>query len=182
MTRRLLRFEDFELALQIKNDGFIRPPRAAQRNWLLNSALKEFAADLNALDRLAAEFVPGGERLPVHDRRQGELGDQEIMEDWQIPLMRVLAETVTAGHGALLEIGFGRGVAADFVQQFGVRSHTIIECNDAIVARCRGWRERYPDREVLVVPAAGRTCSGGWAGSTPFCFTPTRWTKTNRSS
>lgn len=161
MTRRLLRFEDFELVLQIKNDGFIRPPRAAQRNWLLNSVLKEFAADLIALDRLAAGFMPGSERLPIHDRRQGELSDQQIMEDWQIPLMRALAEAVTTGHGALLEIGFGRGVAADFVQQFGVSSHTIIECNNAIVERCRDWRERYPDREVRVVPGRWQDVLGG---------------------
>ena len=38
MTRRIKRKKDFEVSLTLKNDDFIRPPRDAQRNWLLNEA------------------------------------------------------------------------------------------------------------------------------------------------
>ena len=35
MTRKIRRTRDYEITLQIKNDDFIKPPRDAQRNWLL---------------------------------------------------------------------------------------------------------------------------------------------------
>jgi hypothetical protein len=57
MTRRLRRNNDFEVVLQITRDDFIRPPREAQRNWLLNRALSEFVDDLQHLDQLSRRFV-----------------------------------------------------------------------------------------------------------------------------
>lgn len=146
MTRRIKRQPEFELSLQIKDDAFIAPPRAAQRNWLLNGAMSETIENLRALNDIAARFVPGQQGLPAGDRTQAELADEEIMEDWQIPLMRAMAEIVTSTHGDVLEIGFGRGVSATFIQEFGVRSHTVVECNDSIVERFRAWSRNYPDR------------------------------------
>ncbi len=151
MTRRIKRLRDFDLTLDIKNEGFIRPPRDAQRNWLLNKALAECAENLQALDALAGRFVPGSEQLPAGDRTQAELADAEIMEDWQIPLMRALAALVTQRHGDVLEIGFGRGVSAGMIQAAGVASHTIIECNDSVVARYQRWRADYPDADLRLV-------------------------------
>jgi guanidinoacetate N-methyltransferase len=73
------------------------------------------------------------------------------MEDWQIPVMEAMADIVTAEHGDVLEIGFGRGVSATLIQQAGVRSHTIVECNDNVVARFRRWRASYPGREIRLI-------------------------------
>lgn len=147
MTRRLKRLRDFDIELQIKNDGFIRPPRESQRNWLLNNAIREFSLDLQALDRLAGRFVTGTQALATDDRTQAHLADAEIMEDWQIPIMQAMVDELT-GAEQLLEIGFGRGVAADLLQQSGIGRHTVIECNDAIVERFNRWRQQYPDREI----------------------------------
>lgn len=144
MTRRIKRHRNFELTLELKNDDFIRPPRDSQRNWLLNGVMAETAERLLALDGHAARFVPGIDSLPTEDRSQAVLSDEEIMEDWQIPLMRAMAEGVTRSHGDVLEVGFGRGVSADFIQEGGVRSHTIIECNDSIVGRFDEWAAAYP--------------------------------------
>lgn len=151
MTRRVRRQREFELSLQIKDDGFVRPPRDSQRNWLLNRAMKEAADDLYALDTLAAGFRPGVEHWHIGDRMEAELDDEEIMEDWQIPLMRAMAGVVTATHGDVLEIGFGRGVASTMIQERGVRSHTIIECNPGIIGRFERWREDYPDSDLRMV-------------------------------
>ena len=148
MTRRIKRLRDFEVALHIKNDAFIRPPRDAQRNWLLNGALTEFTDNLMTLDELAKKWVPGVDTAAMDDRTQAKLEDAEIMEEWQIPIMQAMAEVVTATHGNILEIGFGRGIASSVIQELGVRSHTIIECNDSIVARFERWRTPYPDHEI----------------------------------
>ena len=151
MTRRIKRHRDFELSLQINTDDFIRPPRDRQRNWLLNRAVAELSENLVALDGLAKRFVPGVEALPTADRTQAELSDQEIMEDWQMPLMAAMADAVTMSHGDVLEIGFGRGVASTMIQQRGVRSHTIIECNDSIVQRYEAWQADFPDSNTRIV-------------------------------
>jgi len=151
MTKRLVRRREFEIALQIKIQNFIRPPRDSQRNWLLNRAMTEFGQNLAALDRLAARFVPGVDSLAMQDRTQGKLANAEIMEDWQIPLMKAMASLVTEAAGDVLEIGFGRGIASSFIQDQGVRSHTVIECNDSVVQRFEDWKTRYPGREIRLV-------------------------------
>ena len=150
MTRRLKRNPAFDLSLEIKQENFIRPPRESQRNWLLNRAVAEFSDDLVALNRTAARFVPGSSPPPMMDRTQTELCDQDIMEDWQIPLMQTLADMAAASSGSVLEIGFGRGIASTFVQQAGVREHTIIECNDSVVERYHAWRSTYPGQNILL--------------------------------
>ena len=135
MTRRFKRLKDFDLSIEIKNPDFISPPREAQRNWLLNRALNELAMDLNAIDDIARRFVAGSEPVALEDRSQKRLEDHEIMEDWQRPLMEAMAEVACETGGDVLEIGFGRGIAATCIQELGVRSHTIIECNEAVAAR-----------------------------------------------
>lgn len=160
MTRRLKRKREYEITLEIKDDMFIRPPRDAQRNWLLNRTLGEFAADLEHLDRLAERFVRGSDAVPPQDRAQTDLADDEIMEDWQLPLMSAMAEVVTSTHGDVLEVGFGRGVSAEHIQRRGVRSHTIIECNDHVVRRFDAWRQRHPVADI-------RLAHGLWQDQLP---------------
>ena len=149
--RRLRRHREFEVALQINGEDFIRPPREAQRNWLVNRALNELVGDLLHLDQVSRGFVAGRDWTDLRDRTQVALADHEIMEDWQIPVMRAMAEIVTQGAGDVLEIGFGRGVSATFIQELGVRSHTVVECNDDVVARFARWRDRYPDRDIRLI-------------------------------
>ena len=152
MTRKLRRGPGFELALEIRDDDFIHPPRDAQRHWLLNRFLREAADDLAALDAVARRFVPGGERDLTPDLRAAPLTDAQIMEDWQLPLMEAMAAIAARAGGDVLEIGFGRGVSADLMQRRGVRSHTIVECNPTIVERCEQWRGAHADRDIRVVP------------------------------
>jgi guanidinoacetate N-methyltransferase len=152
MTRRIKRHKDFEITLQIKNDEFIRPPRDAQRNWVLNRALKEFSDDLTALDTLTKDFISGTDATWLEkDRGQESLSAQQIMEDWQIPIMQAMAKAVTGNHGDVVEIGFGRGIASDFIQDCGVSSHTIIECNPDVIRQCETWREQHSQAEIDIV-------------------------------
>ena len=75
--------------------------------------------------------------------------DVEIMEDWQRPMMQAMAEQVTASRGDILEIGFGRGVSATMIQDFGVKSHTIIEFSDFVIDNYfQPWRAKYPDQDM----------------------------------
>lgn len=151
MTRRIRRHRSFEILIQIKDDDFLRTPREAQRNWMLNRVIKETADDLVALDEAARRFVRGAEPAALGDRSRARLTNEEIMEDWQIPVMRAMAEAVTDTHGDILEIGFGRGVASSLIQEQRVRSHTIIECNEHIIEGFPTWAARYADEDVRLV-------------------------------
>lgn len=141
----------FRLELSLEND-FIATPRPAQRAWLLRKAMQEWAKDLKALDRLAPAFVAGRERKTETDfknRALTELSDEAIMEDWQIPIMRAMAAIVGRSGGAVLEIGFGRGISAEFIQQHDIDSHTIIESESAVVERYfRPWRETHANADI----------------------------------
>jgi guanidinoacetate N-methyltransferase len=148
MTRRIKRFADFELAMNIKNPEFIRTPQEYQRNWLLNRSINEFASDIYALDPIASRFVKGSEVQGMEDRTQAELDDLEIMEDWQIPIMQAMAEVVTENRGDILEIGFGRGIGSSLIQESGTASHTIIECNHSIVGRFEQWKAQYEGQKI----------------------------------
>ncbi len=152
--RRVKRTRDFELNLEIKNESFIRPPRDAQRQWLINRCLGELVEDLNAVNGAAASFVPGKDELLALDREQGDLLDEDIMEDWQIPVMQAMTEEVARPESSVLEIGFGRGVASEMIQQAGVARHTIIDCNPSVLERCAKWRQGHAEAEIEVV--AGR--------------------------
>ena len=51
----------------------------------------------------------------------------EVMMFWEVPIMRKAAEYISHNNGDVLEIGFGMGICADYIQEQGVNSHTIIE-------------------------------------------------------
>ena len=150
--RKLKRTPAYELSVEIRDPEFVRPPRDAQRNWLLNRFMREAGEDLEALDALARRFVPGGHRELPADMRDAALSDEEIMEDWQLPLMDAMAAIAAHAGGDVLEIGFGRGVSARAIQRLGVRSHTIVECNPHVLERFDRWRATLPDRDIRVVP------------------------------
>ena len=142
--------------LDLHEDGsLVSTPRSSQRTWMLNQAMSEFADDLNYLHDLAIKLVPGSEsrlRERYPDIEQVPLSDQEIMEDWQLPLMQAMARHVAESHGDVLEIGFGRGVSAEYIQREGVRSHTVVEPNrHSIQKYYRPWRARYLERDIKLV-------------------------------
>jgi guanidinoacetate N-methyltransferase len=151
MTRKIKRTPQFDLVLEIKDPRFIAPPREAQRNWLLNRAMTEMAADLNALDGVAKGFVPGVEAVAIADRAGADLSDDEIMEDWQVPLMQAMADVATEARGDVLEIGFGRGVSAEMIQQRAPRSHTLVECNASVIGRYERWRAGHPESHIRMI-------------------------------
>jgi guanidinoacetate N-methyltransferase len=152
MTRKLKRTQAFDLSLEIKDQAFVRPPHESQRNWLLNRFLREAADDLQALDALASRFVPGGTRALPDDLRNAALADEQIMEEWQLPLMETMAAIAARSGGDVLEIGFGLGVSAELMQRHGVRSHTVVECNPSVIERFERWRSAYPGRDIRMVP------------------------------
>ncbi|MEM7255640.1 MAG: class I SAM-dependent methyltransferase [Pseudomonadota bacterium] len=151
MTKKLKRTKNYVATLEIVTEGFLATPRDSQRNWLLNRSLRELGDELDYLDSRAPDFVAGGEPTDLMDRESAKLSDAEIMEDWQIPVMEAMAATICTPQADILEIGFGRGVASDFIQAHAVNSHTIIECNPSVLEACHGWRADRPGQTIHIV-------------------------------
>ncbi len=148
--KKLRRTNQYMLQLEIPDPDFVRPPRDGQRNWILNRFLKEAAEDLEKLHELAAHFVPGGEPSDISEREHRLLDDEEIMEDWQVKVMKAMANLMPVG-GDVLEIGFGRGIASDLLQSREPRSHTIVECHSGIFEKLKAWREARSDRDIRLL-------------------------------
>ena len=62
-----------------------------------------------------------------------------IMMDWEHPIMSASAAYVTEGGGDILEIGFGMGISANYIQSHSITSHTIIENHPQIVEKLETW-------------------------------------------
>ena len=151
MIRKIKRTSDYEIKLEISNEDFLKTPRVSQQTWMLNRLMKEYSDDLAHLNSVSADLLIGAESTIALEREQSSLSDDDIMEDWQIPIMKTMAEFVARAGGDVLEVGMGRGVASDFIQQHNPKSHTLIECNDEIVARFGQWQAKYPDSDVRMV-------------------------------
>ena len=74
---------------------------------------------------------------------------REVMMDWERELMKRHAQVVCQNRGAILEIGFGMGISANYIQQHAIESHTIVECHPQVVPKLIKWAE--DKRSVRVI-------------------------------
>ncbi len=59
----------------------------------------------------------------------------QIMQAWETPYMKRLAEIATSKGGNVLEIGFGMGISAGFIEKSKkIKTHTVIECHPLMIA------------------------------------------------
>ena len=67
--------------------------------------------------------------------------DREVMMSWEVPIMEKSAEYICESKGDILEIGFGMGICADYIQAQGVNSHTIVEIHPQIIEKLKIWAD-----------------------------------------
>jgi hypothetical protein len=77
-----------------------------------------------------------------------ELGS-EVMMDWESEIMEKSAEFICHNKGDILEIGFGMGICADYIQAQGVNSHTIIEIHPEIIEKLKVWADGKTNVTVI---------------------------------
>jgi len=65
----------------------------------------------------------------------------EVMMDWEDSVMKKSADYVCENGGDILEIGFGMGISANYIQANSISSHTIIENHPQIIERAKTWAE-----------------------------------------
>ena len=77
----------------------------------------------------------------------------EVMMDWEDSLMKSSADYVCKNGGDILEIGFGMGISANYIQSHNINSHTIIENHPDIIPRALEWSKDKPNVTII---------QGGW--------------------
>jgi guanidinoacetate N-methyltransferase len=73
-----------------------------------------------------------------------------VMQRWETPYMQELARIASSKGGTVLELGFGMGISAAFIQSCNIGRHIIIEANSEVAQMARDFaREALRFVEVL---------------------------------
>jgi hypothetical protein len=89
-----------------------------------------------------------------------------IMHVWEDKLMEILAKKATENGGDILELGFGMGISATYVQQQNIKSHTIIEVHPEMYEKAVEWSKTRENVTVLfgswqdVIPTLNKKFDG----------------------
>lgn len=78
------------------------------------------------------------------------VGDQLIMHKWEIPIMKRMAKIAAGRDKDVLEIGFGMGISATFIQQFGCKSHTLLEIHPEIYKLAKRWAKNKTAKIIQI--------------------------------
>lgn len=77
-------------------------------------------------------------------------GEKEfVMMEWERPLMEKHANYVCENGGDILEIGFGMGISADYIQANNINSHTIVEIHPDILNKAYEWAEGKSNINII---------------------------------
>lgn len=70
--------------------------------------------------------------------------DHPVMEAWEHPYMQRLAEIACGQGGRVLEVGFGMGISACYIQQQAIEAHVVIEANRQVFKRLQHFAVQAP--------------------------------------
>ena len=76
-------------------------------------------------------------------------GDFEVMMSWEDPLMSASAAYACENGGDILEIGFGMGISAGYIQSHSISSHTIVENHPQIITKAQEWASGKPNVTIV---------------------------------
>lgn len=65
-----------------------------------------------------------------------------VMEDWETPYMKDLADVACRNGGIILEFGYGMGISAEFIQQHNIKKHIIFEANHEVADKAREFGKK----------------------------------------
>ncbi len=82
------------------------------------------------------------------------VGDQQVVQRWEQPVMEAMGKIAASRGGDVLEIGYGLGMSAATIAATGCRSYTVIEAHPEIANAARRW--------VRSLPCSGNVIEGFW--------------------
>jgi protein arginine N-methyltransferase 2 len=79
----------------------------------------------------------------------GNSGPIEVMMSWEDSLMSASAAYICQNGGDILEIGFGMGISAGYIQSHSISSHTILENHPDIIPKALEWAAEKPNVTII---------------------------------
>ena len=73
----------------------------------------------------------------------------EVMMDWEDEIMKKSADYICGNGGDILEIGFGMGISARYIQANNINSHTIVENHPQVIEKLKIWAQDKPN--VIII-------------------------------
>ena len=73
----------------------------------------------------------------------------EVMMDWEDNLMSASAAYACENGGDILEIGFGMGISAGYIQSHSINSHTICENHPDVIPKAQAWASDKPNVTIV---------------------------------
>lgn len=77
--------------------------------------------------------------------------NKQTLMDWKKPYLELLIDELQP-FGDTLEVGFGQGDAANRIQSFKPKSHTIIEMDPQVAEKAKAWSSKYKNVKVIQGP------------------------------
>lgn len=75
---------------------------------------------------------------PLFTEKSLLIKSYQVMQRWEDGYMKSLAAIATSQGGNVLEVGFGMGISAGYIQKSKkIQSHTVIECHPAVIASAK---------------------------------------------
>jgi protein arginine N-methyltransferase 2 len=73
----------------------------------------------------------------------------QVMMTWEDSIMQASADYICEGGGDILEIGFGMGLSAGYIQANSINSHTIVENHPQMIEKAKAWAEDKPNVTIV---------------------------------
>tara|TARA_R110002012_G_scaffold312555_1_gene523413 strand:+ start:357 stop:917 length:561 start_codon:yes stop_codon:yes gene_type:complete len=73
----------------------------------------------------------------------------QVMMAWEDSIMKASADYICEGGGDILEIGFGMGISAGYIQANSISSHTIVENHPQMIEKAKAWAEDKPNVTIV---------------------------------
>tara|TARA_R100001463_G_scaffold131367_1_gene191323 strand:+ start:1153 stop:1719 length:567 start_codon:yes stop_codon:yes gene_type:complete len=89
------------------------------------------------------------ESTKIYYNDAGNSIEMEVMMDWEDSIMKKSADYVCQNGGNILEIGFGMGISADYIQANSINSHTIVENHPQIIEKAKAWAADKPNVTII---------------------------------
>lgn len=77
-------------------------------------------------------------------------GKQEVMMSWEDSIMQASAAYVAGNGGNILEIGYGMGIASEYIQSYGPKTHHIIEIHPDIFTAATSWAKGKRGADIRI--------------------------------
>jgi len=77
----------------------------------------------------------------------------QVMQSWEDPYMRELANVATTNGGDVLELGFGMGISAGYIQKSNkIKRHFIIDCHPKVIRKAQKmFKDRIQAEEMVLI-------------------------------